>query len=98
MCWIIVSVLTLTLVLPARAVEGPQLRGHVPVAVAEFKLQPVGDLPAATRLNLTIGLPLRNQEALDALLHQISDPTSPNFRHYPAPEQFADRFGPTEKD
>ena len=32
------------------------------------------------------------------MLKQISDPTSLNFRHYLTPEQFAEMFGPTEKD
>ncbi len=66
--------------------------------MAKLNLQPIGRLPATTRLNLAIGLPLRNQAALDALLQKIGDPASPNFRHYLTPAQFAERFGPTEKD
>jgi hypothetical protein len=66
--------------------------------VATLHLQPIGRLAATTRLNLAIGLPLRNQAALEGLLQQISDPTSPDFRHYLSPEQFADRYGPLEKD
>jgi hypothetical protein len=50
------------------------------------------------RLNLAIGLPLRNQDELDSLLTQISDPASPNYRHYLTTAQFAARFGPTEQD
>jgi uncharacterized repeat protein (TIGR03803 family) len=49
-------------------------------------------------LNLAIGLPLRNQEALTNRLRQIYDPASPNYRHYLTPEQFTEQFGPTEKD
>ena len=49
-------------------------------------------------LNLAIGLPLRNEQALDDLLQQIYDPASPNFRHYLTPEQFTEQFGPTEQD
>ena len=70
--------------------------GHVPAAVA--KLTPVGSLPASQRLNLAIGLPLRNQAELDALLRQLYDPASPNYRHYLTPEEFTARFGPTEQD
>ena len=72
------------------------LHGHIPEAVSH--LQPTGRFPGTNRLNLAIGLPLRNQAALDKLLQQIYDPASPNFRQYLTPEQFAERFGPTEQD
>jgi subtilase family serine protease len=74
------------------------LHGHVPKAVAGFHLQPTSRLSATKHLNLAIGLPLRNQQALDSLLQQIYDPTSPNFRQYLTPEQFMEQFGPTEQD
>jgi len=50
------------------------------------------------QLNLAIGLPLRNQDALNRFIAEVNDPASPNFRHYLTPEQFAQRFGPTEQD
>jgi subtilase family serine protease len=49
-------------------------------------------------MNLAIGLPLRNQNALNELLIQLSDPASPNFGHYLTAAQFAAEFGPTEED
>jgi hypothetical protein len=49
-------------------------------------------------LKLAIGLPLRDKEALEALLKQLSDPGSPNYRRYLTPEQFTARFAPTEND
>jgi kumamolisin len=72
------------------------LRGHVPAGAA--KLQPTGRLLATQKLDLVIGLPLRNRQELATLLQQISDLASPSFRHYLTPEQFAERFGPTEQD
>ncbi len=51
-----------------------------------------------TSLDLAIGLPLRNETELDDLLRQIYDPASPNFRQYLTPEQFTERFGPSEQD
>ena len=72
------------------------LHGHVPAVVAH--LQSLGRFPDTNRLNLAIGLPLRNQEALTNLLRQIYDPASPRYRHYLTPEQFTEQFGPTEKD
>jgi hypothetical protein len=54
--------------------------------------------PRTQRLNLSIGLPLRNQAELDALLPQLSDPSSEQFHQYLTPEQFAARFAPSDED
>ncbi len=81
---------------PAQAQQRRTLSGHVPAAATQ--LQPVDRLPGSTRLDLAIGLPLRNQEGLTKLLQQIYDPTSPQYRHYLTPEQFTEKFGPTEQD
>jgi Pro-kumamolisin, activation domain/Divergent InlB B-repeat domain len=72
------------------------LPGHVPAAVAH--LNPINAVPATARFNLAIGLPLRNQAAMEKLLQQISDPASPNYRHYLTPEQFTEQFGPSQED
>ena len=90
------AVLLLLFTTHAQAAERQVLHGHVPAVVAQ--LLPVGSLPGTNRLNLAIGLPLRNQEALTSLLRQIYDPASPNYHHYLTPEQFTEQFGPTEKD
>jgi hypothetical protein len=74
------------------------LKGHVPRVVERLHLQPVSRLSSEKHLNLAIGLPLRNQQALDDLLRQIYDSASPNYRHYLTPEQFTEQFGPTEQD
>lgn len=82
-----------------RAQQVPQtLHGHVPPAIARFHLQPLRDLPETNRLNLAISLPLRNQAALDSLLQQIYDPASTNYHQYLTPQQFTERFGPSEQD
>jgi uncharacterized repeat protein (TIGR01451 family) len=72
------------------------LHGHVPAGLSG--LQALGSLPATTNLNLAIGLPLRNQEALTNLLQQIYDPASPNYHHYLTPDEFTAQFGPAEQD
>jgi len=82
----------------AHAAERQTLHGHVPAAVGDFHLQPVGRLPAQERLSLVIGLPLRNREEFNNLLQQIDDPSSPHYRRYLTPQQIAERFGPTEQD
>jgi len=72
------------------------LRGHVPDAVAASTA--VGPLRPSDRMDLAVGLPLRNQEELNQFLKQLADPASPNFRRYLTPAQFAERFGPSESD
>jgi len=82
----------------AQTTGSQRLHGHLPEAVARFHLQPTGRLSATQQLNLVIGLPPRNREALDQLLQQLYDPASPKFRQYLTPEQFTEQFGPTEQD
>ncbi len=78
------------------AAERQTLRGHVPATAA--RLEPVGRLAVTKRLELAIGLPLRNREGLTNLLRQLYDPASGGFRHYLTPEQFTEAFGPTEPE
>ena len=85
--------------LPFARLSGSQLlHDEVPPAISNLHLQAIGQLPATNRLDLAISLPLRNQAALDRLLAEIYDPASTNYHHYLTPEQFAERFGPTEQD
>lgn len=72
------------------------LHGHVVPPVPH--LQKESDLDPGTDLNLTIGLPLRNQEALATLLQQVYDPSSPNYHRFLTPEQFTAQFSPTAED
>lgn len=86
----------LFLTVPARAADTKTLPGHVPAVVAH--LSAIGNLPATNSLDLAIGLPLRKQTELTALLSRLYDPASPDYRHYLTPEQFRERFGPTAAD
>jgi subtilase family serine protease len=74
------------------------IHGHMPAALTRLHLQPMGRLTSTNRLSLAIGLPLRNQRALTNFLQQLYDPTSTNYHRYLTPEQFTEKFGPTEKD
>ncbi len=87
---------SLLAVFSCAANERQTLKGHVPEAVAQ--LQPVGRLDGTQRLTLAIGVAPRDLKALDAFVRQVSDPGSSNYRHYLTPGQFAEKFGPTEKD
>ena len=71
-----------------------------PRHLAEIKagLPSVGRLPATNELRLAIGLPLRNQAGLTALIQDLYDPGSPNFRQYLSADQFAAQFGPSPQD
>ncbi len=59
---------------------------------------PVRQASAGQTLHLVISLPLRNESALDVLLAQINDPSSPRYRQYLTPDQFAAQFAPTQED
>jgi subtilase family serine protease len=72
------------------------LEGHVSPEFASAPL--VGALEASVPLHLAIGLPVRNEAELDALLRDISDPKSQQYRHFLTPAEFTERFGPSEQD
>ena len=71
------------------------LSGHVPAAIAQ--LPSLGRLPGTAQMDLIIALPLRNAGALTHLIQDLTDPTSPRYRRYLTPGQFAEQFGPTEQ-
>lgn len=73
-----------------------ELHGHVPSVVAH--LSSTGRLKGTNQLHLAIGLPLRNQEGLNALLQQVNDPSSQNYHQFLTPAQFTEQFGPTPAD
>ena len=82
--------------MPVEAAQLQLLRGHVPPLAA--RRQPISRLSPARQLDLAIGLPLRNQDALNNLLEQLYNPTSTNYHRYLTPQQIAERFGPTVED
>ncbi len=88
-------VLGLALTLP-QAHAQRRIEGHVPKAVETLAAK--GNLPSETQLHLAIGLPVRDATALDAFVRSVSDPSSSSYRQYLTPEQFTERFGPTEHD
>src|ERR1017187_4872111 len=80
---------------PAQA--GQQvLKGHVPQITKQ--LMSIARLESSRRLDVGIGLPLRNREKLTNLLQEVYQPSSANFRHYLTADQFAASFGPSQED
>jgi DNA-binding beta-propeller fold protein YncE len=55
----------------------------------------VGPAPAATSLPLDVTLKPRDTAALAAEVQAVSDPNSPDYRHFLTPTEFAQEFGPT---
>jgi subtilase family serine protease len=79
---------------PASA-QRQTLRSQV---AAPANAQVIRRLSGSQRLNLAIALPLRNQDHLDALLQQLYDPASANYRRFLTVQQFTEQFGPTVVD
>jgi len=71
---------------------------EVPAAVTSHRAQFVHAADAGRVLRLAVALPMRNQDALDALLRDLYSPASPNYKHYLSVAEFTERFGPTASD
>ena len=80
----------------AVTVPTKQLTGHVPKVV--FSLTATGRVPSTNTIHLAIGLPLHNEEGVNALLGQIYDPASPNYQHFLSRTEFTDQFAPSQAD
>jgi subtilase family serine protease len=52
----------------------------------------------AEKIQLLIDLKLRDSGTLDALINDLYNPASPNYKQFLTPDQFDQRFGPTAED
>jgi subtilase family serine protease len=59
---------------------------------------PIGPMNPDKRIHLVVELPIRNKPERDQLLKDLYDPKSPDYGHYLTPQEFTDRFGPTQAD
>src|SRR5579859_4431430 len=57
----------------------------------------VSSAPRHRVMKLVVGLQLRDRAALDALLVELYDPSSSNYRRFLTPPQFAKRFAPPRR-
>lgn len=73
-----------------------RLHGHLPKGLEKAKI--IRDVPETDRLDLAIGLPMRNQPALDKYMRDLRDPKSPQYRHTLPDKKFDEMFRPTLKD
>ncbi|MGB8774806.1 MAG: protease pro-enzyme activation domain-containing protein, partial [Terriglobales bacterium] len=58
----------------------------------------VGQLPATQTMRFDAVLALRHQPELENFLQELYDPTSPSYKQYVTPRQFAERFGASQED
>ena len=57
-----------------------------------------GAVPPSQNLSLSVVLPPSNQTELASLLHELSDPTSPEYHHWLARGEFQKNFAPSSSD
>jgi hypothetical protein len=82
-----------------RAPHGAQrLSGHLRPSLTAAPL--VGPVPASTKIQVSVGLPLgtaeHSEQELKDFVQQVSDPSSPKYRQYLTPEVLAATYGPTQ--
>src|SRR5580693_2687657 len=86
-------VLLVCAVLSANAADGAIIAHNTPVFVSTAKK--LGSEVTSNIIDFTIWLNLHNHGALDALVAEIYDHNSPNYRHFLKRTDFAARFAPT---
>lgn len=80
-----------------RAPHGTQrLTGYVSSKIASAPL--IGAAPSSDMLQLSIGIPVRDAQALRAYYKQIADLKSPTYGQRMTPDQFVATFSPTQSD
>lgn len=72
------------------------LLGQIPSAVTQA--QAVAALDSSRTISLALTLPLRRQDELADLLRGLADPNDARYGQFLTPQQFADRFSPTQAD
>ncbi len=67
-------------------------------AVRTGEARRAGQLPLNQIMTLNLVLKLSDQPGLESFLQSLTDPASPNYRHYLTVAQFTERFGPSQQD
>jgi subtilase family serine protease len=97
------SLLAVIALIPAintlcEAQSPPPLTRHVRNVTVTGEAKSVGRLPAAQPMRLTLSLPLSNEAALDSLLQNLYDPSSPSYHKFLSVEEFTAMYGPSQSD
>ena len=84
---------------PVEASQAELVLGSVhPLVQAEFDQGPVPESMLLHHVSIVFRLSDAQQEALDQLLAEQQDPSSPNYHKWLTPDQYGDRFGLTPND
>jgi subtilase family serine protease len=97
------SLLTIVALVPVvnivcQAQALPLATRHVRDVTLNGKAKSIGRLPATEPMRLVLVLPHRNQAALDSLLQELYNPSSPSYRNFLTVEEFTTMFGPSQED
>jgi len=95
---LLLAVAALLSVVTTNSAAQSVLTRHVRDAVRTRQAQSIGRLPANQLMQLDLVLPLRDPAGLNAFLSDIYDPTSFSYRRFLTPQEFTERFGPSESD
>ncbi len=88
-----VGVFSLSMIARARQESGNPISGQTVPLIGKAHM--VGAASGQQKLDLSVGLQMRNKQELDVLLANLNNPHSPLYHHYLTPQQFANEFGPT---
>ncbi len=71
---------------------------HVRDAARTGQAQAIGRLPANQVMQLDLVLPMRDPAGFEFFLRDVYDPSSFAYRQFLTPQEFTERFGPTQAD
>jgi subtilase family serine protease len=95
--WLAALILMGIIVRPV-SVNSQSAHKQVPGSMAPVGLSSLGRFSTTNQLTLELGLPLRNADALNALIENLYDTNSPLYRKYLTKEQFIQSFRPTAEE
>lgn len=93
--WMLAGIVLAT---PWRASAVSRQTVSTPVLAVTERLAPVQAMAATARLNLAIGIPLRDEAGLKQTLQSLYDPSSPQYHHWFKPEELAAKYCATPQD
>jgi subtilase family serine protease len=76
----------------------PLLTSHVREATLNGQALLVGRLPVTQSMHVDIVLALSHPAELKSFVQEVSDPSSPSYRHFVTVPEFTERFGPSQQD
>ncbi|HUB72954.1 MAG TPA: S53 family peptidase [Solirubrobacteraceae bacterium] len=79
----------------ATAGEAGGLAAVQSASPAATQASQVGETPGSTPIEFDVGVRLPEEAAAVQLEREVSDPSSPSYRHYLTPKQWEKRFSPT---